>query len=423
MEKNLLSKIVLIFLLIILSCLCIKEKDKRNHIPGFFKTIFWDRGKGLDDSNFPVFSHLDVSYDSNLGLDEEKQRKLICGNQYDLNGILLYPDNAPRYQVLFTPGGDSRNHGKFLTEKGIENIRIFFRNGGSYVGICGGAAIASLSRENGKTWPEYYHLWPGYLEQLNLGPIYPNLKFESNSDLLSYFSDLDKRIIQRVSFTYGSFPVNSGDSMPPGTKTHLRFDLNDSPLDGEVSCWSYKPSVYSGTMVVINCHPEVHSDGEQLELTKTLFLYAMDGIGKPRIKGKLLKEEIRKMNLSTLDRNWAFTRIGDGQIHHFVVELKNPVKNFTISLSKTGKVDFNIFINRDELVNPHQFLYSKKTTGAENLIRLGNQKAGNLYIEIHCLASVSGSISSPDFFKKNSPVLNGISYELAVDWHEYKYGH
>lgn len=420
MKKKLFSKILLVFLLIIFSCLFIKGKDKKNHTPGFYKTIFWDRGKGLDDSNFPVFRHLDVSCDSNVDLDEEKQRKLICGNQYDLNGILLYPDNTPRYQVLFTPGGDSRNHGIFLTEKGRENIRIFFRNGGSYVGICGGAAIASLSRENEKTWPEYYHLWPGYLEQLNLGPIYPNLKFEGNSDLLSYFSGLDKRVIQKVSFTYGSYPVNSGDSVPPGTKTHMRFDLNGSPLDGEVSCWSYKPSVYSGTMVAINCHPEVHSDGEQLELTKALFLYAMDGIGKPRIKGKLIKGEIRKMNLSTLDRKRGFTKIGDGQIHHFVVELKDSVENLTISLTKAEDVDFNIFVNRGELANPHEFLHSKNTAGTGNLILLGKQEAGNLYIGIHCLASVSGSIDSPDFLKKNSPVLSGTSYELTVDWQEFK---
>jgi len=173
-------------------------------------------------------------------------------------------------------------------------------------------------------------------------------------------------------------------------------------------------------MVAINCHPEVHSDGEQLELTKALFLYAIDGIGKPRIKGKLIKGEIRKMNLSTLDRKWGFTKIGDGQIHHFVVELKDSVENLTISLTKAEDVDFNIFVNRGELANPHQFLHSKNTAGTGNLILLGKQEAGNLYIGIHCLASVLGSIDSPDFLKKNSPVLNGTSYELTVDWQEFK---
>ena len=62
----------------------------------------------------------------------------------DENGILLYPDGAPRFRVVYMNGGRAKAHGGTLGEQGRKNYRMFVANGGGYVGSCAGAFIASL---------------------------------------------------------------------------------------------------------------------------------------------------------------------------------------------------------------------------------------------------------------------------------------
>jgi len=54
------------------------------------------------------------------------------------NGCLKY------YKMLFVPGGWASNKKKALNDKGIEGIREFVKNGGNYLGFCGGAGLATL---------------------------------------------------------------------------------------------------------------------------------------------------------------------------------------------------------------------------------------------------------------------------------------
>lgn len=48
------------------------------------------------------------------------------------------------YSLLFVPGGWSSNKLKTLGEKGAEAVRNFVAGGGSYLGFCGGAGLATL---------------------------------------------------------------------------------------------------------------------------------------------------------------------------------------------------------------------------------------------------------------------------------------
>ncbi|MDP2156428.1 MAG: BPL-N domain-containing protein [Nitrospirota bacterium] len=48
------------------------------------------------------------------------------------------------YTLLFVPGGWSSNKRKTLGEKGAEAVRNFVASGGSYLGFCGGAGLATL---------------------------------------------------------------------------------------------------------------------------------------------------------------------------------------------------------------------------------------------------------------------------------------
>ncbi len=48
------------------------------------------------------------------------------------------------YKMLFVPGGWASNKFKALGDEGIEEIKNFIANGGRYLGICGGAGLATL---------------------------------------------------------------------------------------------------------------------------------------------------------------------------------------------------------------------------------------------------------------------------------------
>ena len=52
------------------------------------------------------------------------------------SGVLTY------FKLLCVPGGNMYNYAEDLSSEGVENIRSFVRDGGGYVGICGGAYFA-----------------------------------------------------------------------------------------------------------------------------------------------------------------------------------------------------------------------------------------------------------------------------------------
>ncbi len=47
-----------------------------------------------------------------------------------------------RFRILCVPGGNMYYYSQDISPQGKENIRSFIRNGGGYIGICGGAYFA-----------------------------------------------------------------------------------------------------------------------------------------------------------------------------------------------------------------------------------------------------------------------------------------
>jgi glutamine amidotransferase-like uncharacterized protein len=47
------------------------------------------------------------------------------------------------FSVLCMPGGDMYQYSRSISLRGKENIRVFIRRGGGYIGVCGGAYFAS----------------------------------------------------------------------------------------------------------------------------------------------------------------------------------------------------------------------------------------------------------------------------------------
>ena len=52
-----------------------------------------------------------------------------------------------KYAVLFVPGGWASNKLKALGDRGIGAIRNFVREGGNYLGFCGGAGLEAGIRK------------------------------------------------------------------------------------------------------------------------------------------------------------------------------------------------------------------------------------------------------------------------------------
>ncbi|MFC1726687.1 hypothetical protein ACFL4T_13780 [candidate division KSB1 bacterium] len=384
---------------------------------GFYKDLFWDAGVGLDTTRIPVFQSLGLSMEYNKCETEPIQRKLIVGNEFDANGVLLYPDNSPRFKMIYTPGGDSRLHGSSLGENGRKRIRTFFENGSSFAGVCGGAAIISLSREKGKIWDDYYNIWPGFVNQLREGPLYPDLAVQKNCDLLLFRSFGEDNRIDDVMFTFGSYPVEEDKNWPEGTKILLRFESPDLPLHEKGACWSYKKNERSGTIVVINCHPEISNSGEHLALIESIFLHALQGVGPPRIKGTLKKGQVRFMNKETGDNEPAFTKIGDKQYHYFRVEIPPMAKNFSVTLNAEKGYDFNIYLKRGDFAASGDAIHEDTSPGSFKKVNIRNPEQGEWFIGVECASTVR-SVAGKYFYEyiDDLKVLNGVKYSISATW-------
>jgi glutamine amidotransferase-like uncharacterized protein len=61
---------------------------------------------------------------------------------YLIDAGLIERGDLAHYDLLFIPGSDMFKIAEDISDAGKENIREFIRNGGGYVGVCGGAYFA-----------------------------------------------------------------------------------------------------------------------------------------------------------------------------------------------------------------------------------------------------------------------------------------
>ena len=121
---------------------------------GYYKDIFMNGGIKLTSrTDLPAARRLNLSIEHFVsGKDTPQsplthqdtilQQQIFSGSETDLNGVLLYPDGAPRFRMIYVNGGKATPHGTSLSEKGRANIQTFVNNGGSYLGTCAGMFLA-----------------------------------------------------------------------------------------------------------------------------------------------------------------------------------------------------------------------------------------------------------------------------------------
>ncbi len=399
--------VLLIFMVILLSANKIFSQ-------GYYKDIFMDGGVDLiSRQSLAAREYLNLSMEFIATEDAARQNSLMVSNLDDENGVLLYPDGAPRFRVIYTNGAKCLDcgglHAPSLGETGKDRIRQFFANGGSYTGSCSGAILASSVR---------YGIWPGYTTQTGLNTSTLTGHFITpDSPLLNYFDFGNDGYIANITHGGGMY-ADEKKSYPPETEALLRYDYPAiSGMHNKISCWAYKKVDHSGRIVVIGSHPEFDFSGEGLELMAAILQYAIDGFGMPQLKSTLANGELRIMDKNTSDNAPAFTKIGDRQCHHFMVRILPGDDSLKVSLDGNDNQPFNLYIKKDGFAFRNNADYADTSTASDKMMMVSGLTPGDYYIGVECDTSVMATYSGWGYsYSGNLAVLNGADYSILAEW-------
>lgn len=431
MKKNI--KTILLCTLSILMGLTSSD----TYAQGFYKDLFMDAGIKLNSlTDLPAARRLGLSmerYTSSKGTksnpltiqDTLVQNALFIGSEQDLNGVLLYPDGAPRFRAIFVNGGASVDHGRSLGSEGRDRVRAFFDNGGSYVGTCAGMFLATMSAYSRKKGviEEYFHLWPGYTFHTGLSKSSTGLTVEKGSKLLDYYDFGGDLYIDSVRHNGGGF-IYTPFTVPEGTEILLRYNYlpltgkkKDRNIDGEAAAWGWKSSDKSGRVSVIGSHPEAVAEGERLDLMSALILYALDGVGSPVVKAELVKGEARVMDKGSQDNEPAFTKIGDKQYHHFTVIIPKGAKGITFELEGAQGYDLNLYLRKGGFAFVQDANHMDIAKGASKSLRFDSLEEGEWFVAVECDTTVETKEEEWGVsYTGNIEVLNGVPYTIKTNW-------
>ena len=352
----------------------------------FYKDVFLDAGlvltsrKSLAAASYLGLSLEGVSLPYSKFTDEDRalQTAIITGEPVDLNGRLLYPDGQPRYRLLFVNGGTSTSHGSSLGVKGVENMRVFVENGGSYVGTCAGAFLVSNGYDGKANYLYYISAWPGISMHTELHNNRFGMFIEEDSPLLQYY---------------------------------------DFGGDHYVDSIRHKKSLKSGRIVMEGSHPEEVKEGERRDLTAAMLLYAMDGVGVTTLKGYLKNGEERVMNKKSTDNKPDYTCIGDLQTHHFAAYIPSDAKNVRVELKSSSDCDLALMMSQDSFAFTDVAEYRSSVPGANQKLSFPTIREGLWFIGVQCLTTVT--VTETDYgqtYSGKTEVLNGVPYQISISW-------
>ena len=388
----------------------------------FYKDVFLDAGivltsrKTLAAAEYLGLSLEGISlpYSNPSAEDKALQTAIITGEPTDLNGRLLYPDGQPRYRLLFVNGGTSTSHGTYLGMNGVKNMRSFIENGGSYVGTCAGAFLASNGYDGKANYVFYISAWPG----ISMHTLLRNARFgmfiEENSPLLQYYDFGGDNYVSGIRHNNGAYPMN----LPAGTEVLARYDYpKQSSIHMKPSIWAYKKSAKSGRVIMEGSHPEEVKDGERRDLTAAMMQYAIDGVGMTALKGYLKNGETRVMDKKSSDNKPAFTRIGDLQTHHFAAYIPSDAKNVKVTVSSSSKCDLALMMNQGTYAYSDVAEFCSSVSGPNQQLSFSTIPEGLWFIAVQCLTTVTvkETVYGQEY-GGNLEVLNGIPYRISISW-------
>ena len=400
---------------------------------GFYKDIFMDSGLYLTPRrDLPAARALGLSYETFVSTkkktdpmtesDSLLQVRLIAGNELDENGILLYPDGQPRFRMVYMNGGSAGKHGRTLNAGGRANYKAFVEAGGSYVGTCAGAFIAAEKQQDTKgTYidrPYYIKLWGGTGCSTGMKKTWTGMDLPKGSALLKYGDFGKDHHVDSVRHNGGCF----GDDFPKGTEILATYDTEGMQtkrdVNGKPSIWAFKAGEKSGRIIMCGSHPEGKTTGRNLTLMEAMVKYALDGTAGPVLKGTLKAGDRRSMTARTSDKDPDYTRIGDRQYHHFLVDVPSGATKVTVDIFPVkGWNDYDLYL----YAAPGGFafndnaVWSNVNLKARKTLIIDEPKPGKLYVSVYCATTVDAvQTKFGESYTGRVDVLNGVPYEIQV---------
>lgn len=388
----------------------------------FYKDVFLDAGlvltsrKSLAAASYLGLSLEGISLPYSKFTDEDRalQTAIITGEPVDLNGRLLYPDGQPRYRMIFVNGGTPTSHGNTLGLKGLENMRSFVDNGGSYVGTCAGAMLAANGYDDYADYRFFLSIWPGIMIQSRVVNVRLGMTFEKDSPLLKYYDFGGDNYVADIRHNNGGVPLD----LMPGTEVLARYDYpKKAIIHNQPSILAYKKSAKSGRILMEGSHPEEVLDGERRDLTAAMMLYAMDGVGVTTLKGYLKNGEERLMNKKSTDKKPDYTCIGDLQTHHFATYIPSDAKNVRVELKSSSDCDLALMMNQKTFAFSDVAEFRSAVPGANQKLSFPTIREGLWFIAVQCLTTVT--VTETDYgqaYSGKTEVLNGVPYKIMISW-------
>ena len=388
---------------------------------GYYKEVFMNGGVSLTSrTTLPAAPFLGWELEYLATSSQSVQDKVIIGDENDSNGALLYPDGEPRYRMIYCNGGQSNNHGKSLGETGRSRLIQFVTNGGSWVGTCAGALIASMGYDSYAETAEYLHIWPGHVYHTGLSNTQTDMTVMSGAPLLNYYTFGDDLYIKDVRHNGGCYMDETNYPVPEGTEVLMRYECPGKKPHGKPSCWAYKPNEFEGRRVLTGSHPEAIEEGERREMMAAMMRYATDGGGVATAKAELVNGEARVMDNNA---DPLHAKIGDGQYHHFKLIIPQDSENVTIELSSAYSGNLQLALRKGGLAwrSDADFILAQK--GAGKTLSLDKLTKGEWYVSVYCPdkpTSTRTSAGATDeyyySYSGNVEPLEGVAYTIKASW-------
>jgi hypothetical protein len=163
-------------------------------------------------------------------------------------------------------------------------------------------------------------------------------------------------------------------------------------------------------------HPEYAPSGECMQYHAACIQYCRAGLAPPHVKATLESGKAQVMDKSTADKDFAHTKIGDMQYHHFRVAVPAGTSKLTVTLDAEDTYDMHLYIAKDSFAFASRAKYADTSKGADKILSAPSPEAGLWYIGVECAASVTATKNKWGYeYTGNLGVLNGVKYSVKAD--------
>ena len=399
---------------------------------GYYCDVFMDGSLDLSSrTTLPACPYLGLSLEyiatssGDTSTDTLMTKSIFGGWEDDPNGVLLYPDGEPRYRCIYVNGGSAGHHGNSLGEAGRKAFKTFVSKGGSYVGSCAGAFLACTGTHS-RLYNQYLGVYPGICTNCSLQNTYTDIFIEPNSPLLNYYDFGGDLYVEHVYHNGGCFM--SDEDLVPGAEILCRYAYEDSnrpgngkPVIHKQGCaWAYKGSATSGRVIPLGSHPEGVSSGESLDMFAAIIHYAIDGNGDPSAKATLYNGSLRKQ---TNRASATLAPIGDGQYHHFMVQIpEGGARNFKIEL-ESDLQDYNLHLSmrKGDFAWRSEADFCLAQAGSNKTLEIDSLAAGEWYVSVYCATLPTSNLTNINgcryfAYEGQNAGIEGVPYTIRAIW-------